>query len=209
MAIHNQLFRQNWSEALKRAIGDNKQEGGLERYGETLTPTIDLWKQPEWAFLRQERLWAATRTVTAIAAEFSMCAIVNPAGSGQIVVIDKITGGAAAGSFQISLDLASLYSATLALNGSTVLRDERFSPANSVVQVFTGTDAALFTNTVETQTTPDTRDVVFSSPPYILPPVNVNGPGAGRALVVQFTTVNTGAHFNFAGYVRAALPGEL
>lgn len=62
--IHNELRKGTLSRALKSLVGDDQAEGGLERYGETLTPTIDLWSptQSEWALPRGERRFGVRGT---------------------------------------------------------------------------------------------------------------------------------------------------
>lgn len=39
---------------MQNALGASG-EGGVERYGETLTPVLDVWSLPEWRYLRNER----------------------------------------------------------------------------------------------------------------------------------------------------------
>lgn len=90
--VHNELRRGDLSNALTAAVGDSRGRGGIERYGETLVPIIDLWRQPEWAFLRRERLSGGRMALAAGAAtELGQVALINPAGSGMIVVVEQAT----------------------------------------------------------------------------------------------------------------------
>jgi len=77
-ALHNALTRGNWSKALQAALGVQKADGGVERYGETLTPGIDLWGLPEWARLRGEMLAGGPFSVTSAAGTLSEVLLLNP-----------------------------------------------------------------------------------------------------------------------------------
>lgn len=113
---HNELRRGEVSRALKNALGDTRQ-GGLERYGETLTPAIDLWGRPEWAFLRDEHLWGFSQTVAAVVGEQGGVAVVNPAGSNRIVVVEGATGQSVVANIalQLALTTEAVITATYAL----------------------------------------------------------------------------------------------
>lgn len=63
---HNELRRGEFSRAIKALVGDSDSESGLERFGETLQPIIDLWNLPEMHLLRGERLFGCVAT-TAVA----------------------------------------------------------------------------------------------------------------------------------------------
>ena len=84
--LHNALTRGAISDALKRAVGDTRSQGGVERYSETLEPVLDLWSRPEWAILRDEILWGGASTQAAVAGELSFVAVINPLGSGMLTV---------------------------------------------------------------------------------------------------------------------------
>lgn len=129
-AIHNQLSRGNWSDAVKRALGVPKDAGGIERYGETLTPTIDLWERPEWAFLRSEALCGLTGTVAAGGATtLAAASLINPSGSNLIVTIDSITASVPVVSgVRIALDTqAALVALVPTLLGGGAFKDTRWS----------------------------------------------------------------------------------
>lgn len=92
--IHNQLT--NYAQLLagfRRALGEmGPNFSGIERAGETLTPTIDLWSLPEWALARGEQLFARDGISQGAggAGVFSSEEFVNPAGSGVLAVILEI-----------------------------------------------------------------------------------------------------------------------
>jgi hypothetical protein len=94
MPVHNELKgNQFLSRALKKALGVNDPEGGLERFSETLTPVIDLWRLPEWEYLRSERGFAESISSPAVAARFSAAGLTNPAGSNILCVVTLIRNG--------------------------------------------------------------------------------------------------------------------
>lgn len=88
--VHNQLTRGPWTSALKAALGDSRNEGGIERFGETMQPVVDLWRLPEWAFLRDEVLAAGQFIVTSAAGTLSEALLLNPTDSNVMAVITKI-----------------------------------------------------------------------------------------------------------------------
>lgn len=64
--VHNELNNGLLSKAVKNALGVNTGESGVERFGETLTPTMDPWERPEWGYLRSEQ-WFGCHVETATA----------------------------------------------------------------------------------------------------------------------------------------------
>lgn len=89
-SIHNALRRGGLSHALTSAVGDTKAEGGLERYGETLQPVIDLWSLPEWAFLREEAICGGQFFVTSAAGTLSEALLMNPTNSGFLLILKRV-----------------------------------------------------------------------------------------------------------------------
>lgn len=207
--IHNQLRRTPLGAALKKAIGDQKGgDAGLERYGETLQPTIDLWSLPEWSTIRQERLSAVRSFQGAIAAEFGGVAIGNPVGSNAIVVVEAVTfqaGTAMSVFLEVLAD--TVISGTLAVvvvPGSQ--RDRRFGGGNpGRAFIRSGTDP---TNTFGAQLEVATATLTGTelgqarvAVPIILQP--------GDDLLVIGQTVNVSMNVCFKWRERAAFPGEL
>lgn len=215
MKLHNAITRGNWADALKRALGVTKSEGGLERYGETLTPTIDLWSLPEWAQLRDEQLWAFNQTVGPVAAEQAGVAVVNPAGSNRIVVVTAGASGVstAGGQVAVSLTTEAVVTASYALFAggglSMPIRDVRNSQVATALrmalpQFWTGTTAgALITFNLRTDLTrhPVNDLQKWTSLPVVLTP--------GFALIAESVTNNDTVTVTMAGTVRHALLGEL
>lgn len=209
--LHNGLFRGTWNDALKRALGVTKDPGGLERFGETLTPSINLWERPEWAFLRQEFLWAARISQAAVAAEGSMGAIINPIGSNQILVVERVRAcnGTAAGNVVLGFAteaqlLATLVASLLTGRDSRLGRNVPLSPFNTLnAQSATGSDPTIpfQTPALDHVVTAAVEMQEFSSPPFVIKP--------GVGLYVQCGTVNQILQASFSGYLRQSLPGEL
>lgn len=204
--IHNELRRSKLSEALTRAVGASKGAPGIERFGETLTPVIDLWSQPEFAWLRREVLGFSRRQVVAVAAELSMIALINPVNSRRIVTVDKAgTLTAAATSVQlVAMTEAQVVAHTLT-RAVTFNRDRRNPDPNfdAATVVETGTDPALLSGLVMDDVVGgvNSRLEFTNGLPHILPP--------GQALMIAAATVNITINGYFSFRERQALPGEL
>ena len=70
-------------------------EGIVDRLGDTLIPTMDVWSQPDWNFLRGDHMYAREAAATAVAARFSQVQLVMPSTATALAVVRKIvrTGG--------------------------------------------------------------------------------------------------------------------
>lgn len=90
--LHNALHHATQlQDAYRNAVGEaDASFTGIERAGETLTPVIDLWSQPEWRLPRGEIPYAARINVAAVAARFSAMEWVNPAGSDILAVLGGV-----------------------------------------------------------------------------------------------------------------------
>lgn len=207
---HNQITRQNFNKALRAALGISKTDPALERFSETLDPVLDLWSMPEWAFLRGELLWASGVTQTAVPLEFSGAAVINPADSGLLIMVDELSAGGSGQSLLISDAVpVTTIQATYALTQLAPARDTRAWPDVTVpgappspVQIWMGSDpASLAGIRAEKLSIQAAVTTQAQSPPFVLKP--------GTALHVEGASVNLGVDFNFAGRVRAAFPGEL
>lgn len=207
-AIHNELRRSNLGAALTRALGLTRGVEGLERVGETLTPTMDLWSQPEWAYLRKVRLLAYTAGITATVGEYSGLAIVNPTGSGIIAVVDaaRIQMSGQVISY-LAFATEAAIAATYALIGVPGLpRDLRWGPyttASGTVMAYQGSDAASWPNQLEGAYPGPANGMTEHrcGLPFVLTP--------GWGLILQGGTVNTAIRAGFNWTERRALLGEL
>lgn len=208
--IHNQLRRGGWSKALKNALGDSQGESGIERYGETLTPVIDIWSQPEWSFLRNETLFSARIVRAADAANVSIIGLSLPLASKFIVIVEGITArnSVAGGNLVLSmLDRATAAAlAGFGLGNPPFFRDQRahatigaqFAP----VETWSAASGAVTINgTMEDKNYVDTNDRDFKCLPLIVRP--------GGTVFLQGLAVNQQIVGTFFGRVRTALPTEL
>jgi hypothetical protein len=198
--VHNQISRGDVTNAVQRALGITKPDtAGVERYGETLGPVLDIWRQPEWAFLRGERLQGFSASVGAIAAEFGYAALVNPAGSNVIVVVEAVMAFGTA-FYQVELAQEATWAATLAaiLPGG-IFRDTRWFPGalGGSARIRTGTDPSSVLGTSIDQQ----RNLPAINLPVVL------GPGWGLAVAAD--VVNVVLPYVFGWRERKAYPGEL
>lgn len=208
-SIHNELRRGQLSAALTRALGADKGADGIERFGETMQPVMDLWFLPEWAYLRNEWLMVAQTGNPAVAAELSATALVNPANSGVLAMVEMVNvrTSTATGSASLRLASAAAVAATLTFTGRGTARDFRVfnstvGGAPGVIEYWIGSDPGAIGGMLEDLGTPNnTAYQLFQSTPYIIAP--------GQALVVQLAAVNTILLANYAWRERKALPGEL
>lgn len=207
--IHNELSRGTLSRALTLAVGAARGESGLERYGETLTPVLDLWSRPEFALLRGEVLWAQLATLTAVVGEYSGAAIINPTGSGLLVLVNgMVRGGGASFTWGIATEAALV--ATYAGNTfvATPIDGRKYKPglltgtATGPGIVF-GSDPApqVIASLGQVTTTALTSDERPFQFPIILRP--------GQAALIETANVNTGTNAAFWGWARRANVGEL
>lgn len=200
---HNELRRGGAiGYAMSQAVGDTR-GGGIERYGETLTPTLNLWDQPEWAFLRAEKLAAFSVTAPAVAAEFSAAGLLNPTGSGQIAVVEKLLCDQ---SGTLIFQLQSCTQAQVATLGTLVkgnVRDRRWQGGGALTacDVISGSDPTTTLGfNLDQVRAPGNATIAFNALPVVLPP--------GFALVAVALTNNTGVTFIISWRERAAFPTE-
>lgn len=207
--IHNELRRTPLSGALTRALGSQKGTEGLERFGETMQPVMDLWALPEWNYLRKDFLLCTNAQASAVVGEMGFVALGSPpTGRLNIIVVESITFGlGAAGSVVLRLSDYATVSGTGTPMNKGVTRDTRttrssFFPGGGGT-IFQGTDVGALGFSLEQGLTAGatTQGVIQVALPYILAP--------GAALVVQAEATNQAISANFGWRERAAYPGEL
>lgn len=210
MAIHNEIRRGTLSAALTRAVAAMRGGGGLERFGETLTPTIDLWGLPEWAYLRQETLGVVMRVAIA-GANNSAVALANPLTSRSLVVVEEVTVLPTA---QLTIDLYSATDSTAALPSSQLAwrRDQRqanddgtsaFLTTRTIARYSDGTIAVIppdWNVVLERIVCPVTGGRSVTCVPHVLAP--------GRMLVVYHPTAANALTVNFKFRERANIDDE-
>lgn len=202
--IHNQLTDSaELLNGIGRAAGLSEGDGVI-RLGETLDPTIDPWSQPEWAYLRNERLGGGRGFSAAVAAEFSIIALGNAIGSGNIVVVEAVSAQGGAGNPVLQLEVVadSIIAGTLSAAAFFIsARDRRFGATTGRTFLKTGTDvASTFGVQIEHQTSA-TAFTPFTNLPVILKP--------GDDLIVIEQTVNLALDVNFKWRERKAFKNEL
>lgn len=208
--IHNALTRGPWSYALKAIVGASKADGGIERYGETLQPLIDLWSEPEWAYLREDSLFCVDTIQIAVVAENSIIAILNPSQSGALIVLERIKarGFAALTRLELRYATEAQIVATLADLGAPLGRDSRNSIAGGIsirqvraARIFTGSDAAFGGVSQDALISVSANDFQEFIAPWVIRP--------GTAMAVVNQSINTTLELVYAGHVYQAQPGEL
>lgn len=205
--LHNELKEGDFGKAVENALGLDLAEGGLERVGETLQPTFNMWERPEWAHLRGERIWAVQPSQAAVAAEFSMVGIAVPANSNLIAVVERVIlfpGGSPANAVsQLALFNSVVFAATSTPNP----RDSRIpfvggtTPTIGVIS-FAHHQAALpYPAFLASLTPPGNQEPHEYNLPVVITP--------GFALYLGPTVVNLGIWGCFIGRSRPARRGEL
>jgi hypothetical protein len=181
-------------EAFRRAIGETSPAfTGIERAGETLTPTMDLWALPEWALLRGEVLFARSVSVAAAAALFSSIELVNPTGSGVLVNVLAIASFGT--SVNTNVDSGAALGAIATTQG--VALDTRF-PQLGAVSRATVTTGQLAAGAALPQDT--LAQNMRSTTPYIIVP--------GKKLFIAPLAVNLVNLCALVWSERPLLPGE-
>jgi len=142
--VHNQLQQAGQLlGGIKAALGATDSEGGIERYGETLQPIVNIWDRPEWALLRGEILFSRQVTSPALAARNSVVELVNPSTSRKIAVVRLIQLVQATGSVDFALDTGGSIAANPVTNRGVAM-DMRFRQLGETSQctIVTGDTAA-------------------------------------------------------------------
>jgi len=205
-SLHNELRSGRIITAYKAALGMKDGQEGVERLSESLVGVIDLWRHPEFAQLRGERLCGGMRTAGAVVAEFSGVALGNPAGSGMIAVVEACAARVATlGQItQLEIGIDATFLATLTTSGSGFVRDRRgLTSTASRLLIRTGTDAAATLGQLLETNSPTVAEVQI---PWLMPPV-ILAPGDGLLMIHQ--TTNTALTGIFRWRERLAFPSEL
>lgn len=201
--IHNQLDHSaELLGGISVAAGLGRDKDGVIRLGESLEPILDPFSLPEWAYLRAERLGAGRGFQPAVAAEFSIIALGNAAGSGNLVVVESVNILSTV-TTQLEVAADSLVAATLGAAAFYVSgRDRRFGSTQGRTFLKIGSDlASTFGVQLEQQAG---AAGVFNS--YISTPI-VLKPGDDLLIIAQ--TINTAIQCNWKWRERKAFTGEL
>lgn len=214
MELHNALTRGQLSAAMQRALGVSFDSAGIERYGETMQPVLDLWRQPEHSILRGDFRWAGQESVAAAVGEFAIWAVGNAPGSGGILVLERVGVRSGVAVNQIVAGIATrsqiLVTLAAALAPNPIGVDNRNSGPNEgtsarvigQVEFFDGTDAASLPGTLIDAVEPNgTTTAEMLNLPVILKP--------GTCYYVEQLGANVNLRVSSYGRWRKALPGEL
>jgi hypothetical protein len=196
--LHNALRGEPISLSLRRMFGGDASLS-VERLGETLQPVINPWDHPECRYLRGEVPFSASSTLGATAAEFTGVALRNPSSSNVIAVITEVSvAGAATMAFLGWGTSIASYGGTTTL----VSRDRRVSGVPHLTCNH-GSDTATQINggVIERLQGAAAETRYFKAVPLVLIP--------GFVLIIENATVNLGLEFNYVGYARPVVTGEL
>lgn len=201
-AIHNELRKVgNLLRAFQNGF-ELDSDAGLERLGETLTPIFNAWALPEWNYLRGERLVGAAVTNGAVVGERSGAAILNPTGSGTLIVIEHAycNCGANEAFFLCRATQAQITGTYARAPGGGVeyLRDTRFSlpGANEAAgQLYLGADPAQVGLLISRVSVLANTTVFLPGTPFVLSP--------GHGVAIEGATANVA---NGTGFVWREQP---
>lgn len=189
------------SSAAANAAGGGYGDVGVSRLSETLTPVMDLWSKPEWAHLRQERLYARALLIGAVAARNSSVELVNPAGSSVIAVLEQIQAISTVLDVELSLDTGAAIAANPVVTRGVPLdgRQTLVTPGPTSRCTLTTGDLAAGVAAGLLQYRFGNLDLITY--PAILVP--------GSKLFVIQATQNQAFRLNLTWRERNAFPGEL
>lgn len=185
-----------------RAVGEQagaQDFQGIERLGETLTPVLDIWGQPEWSLLRGQIQFARRMNSPAVAARFSGLELVNPTGSNKLVVVEAIFTGATAQDVDFQTDTGGALGATATFRG--VATDTRYPQLgeSSMCTLVSG-DFAAGASLTQYRTNATTPAQPLFTGKFVLAP--------GTKLWLLGTTVNTALSASLRWSERTLLTNE-
>lgn len=195
--VHNALDRATeLVRGFRRAMGLLGPDGGVERFGETLTPVMDMWSQPHWNTLRGDWLQWCSGTSAANAGFRSRVRLRPVSTSKMIVVVHHIECLSA---FFIQAALAVDLPTSLGTIGQ---RDTRNPSDNRVAFTSDNTAAADGTNRFLVGNVP----FRYNGPPII---IHTDGDGVNSgALTVQSIADNVACTASICYSIHDLIPGE-
>lgn len=203
--IHNALKRGPWTIAANAILGETREGSGIERLGESMTPTLDLWSRPDWLLYSREQLVYLHAQVANVAAEFGAGVFEAPPIVNGLLVVDRIEIGGlvAAATFFIGYDARPAGSVEVTTNKDFL--DQRCRPnpaARPKSRVFTDTNAATALTGPSFRTTCAANVINTIEGPFILL-------GNNLALIVEHAVVNIPFNVSVFGRERQLLPSEV
>lgn len=203
--MHNAMRRGPWSSAATAIVGDTREGAGIERLGESLTPTIDLWSRPDWLLYVREYMVYLHGFQAAVAAELS-CIVFDAAPfANSLLVIDELHVNAG-GALQIAIG----YDARPAGAVESTLKDFTDQRARPVFAARPRSRVWADSNAATALTGPRFRFTCVAGTNRIPLPAPHVLLGNQLSLIVEHdATVNTALIATAFGRERTLLPSEV
>jgi len=199
----NQIQSGRWDELLRRLFPVKDRTIAPVLASELVGQVVVQNWEPELYVLRGERLAIGTATQTAVAAEFPHTQLFNPAGSGNLLIVDEIWLRSPS---NLLYDLAFQDVVTVGFtNVGSSFRDTRLGVA-SVVGTTVGV-LSVDTNVALTGGATVGRYNSEGLRSSVVKPKIILGPGT--SLIVRGLTVNTTMSITYLWRERIAEPSEL
>lgn len=206
MSIHNQITHGALLKAYQKLVGLDRNEDGVQRLGETLTPIIDLWSQPEFNLHRGDQLMGGVVDATSAAGTLSELLLLNPTGSNVLAVTIRLRMEVttSASIAYARLNQGTLPAGFVANNSGPVdFRDPKLIATSSSRCILAQAANAAIDGGIEfDRMLPLASTPVEDRDPIIIPP--------GQGFILRLTTVGANRLIASARWrERTPLPGEL
>jgi hypothetical protein len=204
VADFNPLAATDHADQVRRLLGEELSLGSVSP--EIALALVLESDRPEWAFLRNARLFSSgILSIAANVGHVSQVDLFNPAGSGIIVVVRSVIifAATAGNQYQLSLDGG----AAGGVGVGNFLLDQRYPlPQRTTCQNFLGNGAVgVSGNSIENRNGPaSANDIIFEIPRQLGVIV-----APGRRINLFSAVQNVAVNAMFAGYERRARPEEL
>lgn len=206
-----EVYTPRWANLLRKLFVGKGTGGQLLQVLDDVLPVVPLVdaSEAEQHFIRDESTWSTVGQLAASVGNFTVLAVNNPAGSGRLVVIERVTTSGAT----VAGGIAGGWATVAAGNGVPLTNDGRtgnlpsgFSAAAVGSHTITAsTPAAIgpassWTHICYATALGLLEELVVKDNAVVIPP--------GVAWSVFTLTVNTGVDFFLSGYSRPLDPGE-
>lgn len=141
MTIQNLIQRADLNQRITRALEIKGQKSPVLTLDNSVVAVViadDLTKQGQWT-TPTDRKTASTAIVAPVAAQFGLLVVSNPAGSGIVAVVERVTAVSAAG-MQVQFGLVN--PAAIPVTFAPVIFRDRRNLGIPTCRAFFGTDAA-------------------------------------------------------------------
>lgn len=147
MATVNEIQAGRYNDLLHKLLS-MKEGAPSPTLSPEIVPILDIESdRPEWRFLAGEYLFAALAEVTGVAAQLQRISIVNPAASGVIIVLERLTVRTSGNvSIQWGVGLASAAGAPTVLG---LVRETRWGAISSACGLVTNQNSAALAQAQE------------------------------------------------------------